>query len=291
MILAVNGSLLDEREAVVSAYDHGFLYGIGLFETFRTYGGSPFLLDEHLERLNSGCETLGIKARLDSDTVNGWIASLLEANSLADAYFRLSVSAGEEALGLPTGQYGRPNVILYAKKLPPALPAACDSGKPLQLLRLRRNTPEGDVRLKSFHYMNNVLAKRELASYPWASGAEGLFLDGSGRVAEGIVSNLFFVEKGTCCTPGLATGILPGITRACVLNLLKRLAIRAEEGFYSWDRLLAAEEIFVTNSIQEIVPVTRLYDPEGRETTVGNGQPGPVARRLAEAYRELAWRR
>lgn len=288
MIIAVNGSLQDEREAVISAYDHGFLYGIGLFETFRTYGGRPFLLDEHLSRLSSGCAELGIRVRLESETVRQWIGSLLEANGLADGYFRLSVSAGAEALGLPTQPYERPNIILYVKELPRPSPATDEVGKAMQLLRLRRNSPEGSSRFKSFHYMNNVLAKREMAAYPWAKGAEGLFLDRDGYVAEGIVSNVFFCNKGTVFTPSPDTGLLPGITRAFVIGLLRREGIPVEEGRYLWNKLLMAEEIFVTNSIQELVPVTRLYAVDGSETVVGSGSAGPLTRRLIQIYREQA---
>lgn len=286
MIIAVNGTLCDANKAVISAYDHGFLYGLGLFETFRTYEGEPFLLDLHLERLAAGCKEMDIAFHPDADSVRALVNDLLQANRMQDGYFRLSVSAGEEALGFPSGPYTRPNVILYVKELP-SLPADLRTcGKPLQLLRLRRNTPEGSIRFKSFHYMNNILGKKELSGYPWAAGTEGLFLDGAGYVAEGLVSNVFFVRDERVYTPALETGILPGITRAWVVETVRRNGWAIHEGFYRWEDMLTADEAFLTNSIQEIVPVTRLFDQEGKETLIGGGTAGPLTLKLIGQYAE-----
>lgn len=274
-----NGKLVGKEQAVVSVFDHGFLYGIGLFETMRTYGGVPFRLGKHLERLEAGCRRLGIRYTPDEREVRKLIRDLLEANGLADGYIRFSVSAGEGPLGLPDSAYESPVALVYCKPLP-----AVPTSKPLQLLRLRRSTPEGDVREKSFHYMNNVLARRELAGYPWAAGAEGLFLTGDGWVAEGVVSNVFFVEDGVLHTPALATGILPGITRGEVLRLAADAGIPVREGLYRPDRLWRADELFVTNSVQELVPVHAVFDGQG--TVRWSGGPGPVTERLQAAYRQ-----
>lgn len=288
MIIAYNGAFIDEKEAVVSVYDHGFLYGIGLFETFRTYRGRPFLLDRHLARLTAGCRELAIRHSPDEAELCRWITGLLEANGLSDAYFRLTVTAGSDVLGLPGADYGSPTVLLYVKPLPPYNEAIYRSGKELRLLHTRRNSPEGTVRLKSLHYMNNILAKRELQSYPESAGAEGLMLTEQGYAAEGIVSNLFFARGGSLYTPSLETGILPGVTRAFVLDLAERLDIPAEEGLYRWEDLLAADEVFVTNSIQELVPITTLTDEQGRRTPVGSGLQGELTQRLAHYYRKEA---
>jgi 4-amino-4-deoxychorismate lyase len=155
------------------------------------------------------------------------------------------------------------------------LPGLPDSlyrnGKPLQLLKLPRNTPEGAFRLKSLHYMNNILAKRELAGYPYAAaeGAEGLLLTCDGYVAEGIVSNVFWVRSGILYTPSLETGILSGITRAAVLAAAERIGMPIQEGLYRWDDLRRADEIFVTSSIQELVPINALYSPNGNRIAIG----------------------
>jgi len=276
--VALNGQLVDKEQAVVSVYDHGFLYGIGLFETMRTYGGVPFRLGLHLQRLADGCRRLGIRYVPEEARIRRLIRDLLRANGVADGYVRFSVSAGEGPLGLTDAEYESPTQVIHCKPLAPA-----PERKALQLLRLRRNTPEGIVREKSFHYMNNVLARRELAGYPWASGAEGLFLTRDGHVAEGVVSNVFFVEGGVLCTPSLATGILPGITRGEVLRLAAEAGIETREGLYAPERLWQAEEVFVTNSVQELVPVRAIYDESGSVRWSGGSHP--VTEQLRSAYR------
>jgi 4-amino-4-deoxychorismate lyase len=283
--ILVNDQLVDADKAVVSAYDHGFLYGLGVFETFRTYRGKPFLLKEHVSRLQEGCAAIGIDFAPDTEQIQRQIGRLLAANNLPDGYFRYTVSAGKSELGLPSGNYSNATVIVYVKPLPPVHPELAEKGKSLQLLRLRRNTPEGPARLKSFHYMNNILGKRELAARSFTEGAEGLFLTAEGYLAEGIVSNLFFIRDHVCCTPSLETGILPGITRAFVIELAKNLNMEVAEGLYRWQDLWDAEEIFLTNSIQEIVPVTQLFDTEGNRKTVGSGTAGLFTRKLLQKYR------
>ncbi|WP_028609609.1 aminodeoxychorismate lyase [Paenibacillus harenae] len=286
MIVALNGSVKDASEAVISVYDHGFLYGIGLFETFRTYKGKPYLLDRHLSRLHSGCEQLGITYRADLDGITALVRELLAANGLEDGYVRLTVSAGEGELGLPAGDYEQPSELLLVKALPAVSEAAHLRGKELRLLRTLRNTPEGETRFKSLQYMNNIIAKRELLASGASPGAEGVMLSRDGWLTEGIVSNLFFVQAGVVYTPSIATGILPGITRAKVLELARETGYETKEGLYSWERLLESDEIWLTNSIQELVPVTSLTDMDGRSTAIGPSEAGPITKRLLSLYRE-----
>ncbi|WP_042203348.1 aminotransferase class IV [Paenibacillus camerounensis] len=284
--IGLNHQAVEAKDAVVSALDHGFLYGMGLFETFRTYGGTPFLLHRHLERLSAGCRQLGIPLDADEAALGKWIKQVMEANGLQEAYIRYTVTAGEDILGLPAGEYRQPNHLLYIKELPKLDPALYLEGKGLQLLSTPRNTPEGPVRLKSLHYMNNILAKRELAGYVSAAGgAEGLMLTGQGYIAEGIVSNIFYVKDDVLYTPDIRAGILPGITREMVLALAPEAGLQAEQGFYRWEQLLEADEIFVTNSIQEIVPVTMLW--QGNEPfQAGKGFCGRYTAGLIRLYRE-----
>lgn len=292
MNIGWNGSIIRQEEAVISVYDHGFLYGMGLFETFRTYNGKPYLLQRHLERLAQGCNALSIRGlELSADKLTGWLRQLMEANGLTDAYVRLTVTAGEDILGLPAGDYEKPNMLLMVKPLPAPSPSLDQNGRELALLKTARNTPEGEVRLKSLHYMNNIIAKRELAGRGAAPGAEGLMLTKEGYLAEGIVSNLFFVRGGRLCTPAIETGILPGITRGRVLELVREakgtpIIANIEEGFYTWAELTQADEVFITNSIQELVPVTNLRDQAGERKTIGNGQAGPLTIKLLSAYQE-----
>ncbi|MEC0244016.1 aminotransferase class IV [Paenibacillus dokdonensis] len=288
--IMLNGTCIDASAAVVSVMDHGFLYGMGLFETFRTYGGEPFLLERHLDRLAQGCETLGIGTDTlpDPYQLRQSISELMKANGLKEAYIRYTVSAGEDVLGLPTGKYSHPSQVLMAKPLPEASDELYTQGKALQLLNTRRNSPEGPVRLKSLHYMNNILAKRELSSYPEAVGlhAEGLMLNADGYLSEGIVSNLFFVKNNQLYTPDTACGLLPGITRGLVLEMAAAEGLRCEEGFYTWEDAASADEIWLTTSIQELVPVTTLIDGSGALSIISGGRIGPVTGRLLRLYRQ-----
>ncbi|OAX45653.1 Branched-chain-amino-acid aminotransferase [Paenibacillus sp. AD87] len=275
--------------AVVPVTDHGFLYGLGLFETFRTYQGVPFLLERHLQRMAAGCRELGIPFTATAAGVTEWIKSLLLANELQDAYVRYTVSAGEAPLGLPSGDYVKPNHIVLAKALPEPSPVLYEHGKMLQRLSTPRNTPEGEVRFKSLHYMNSILAKRELNGYgQHVQSAEGLQLTRDGYVAEGIISNVFWVRQGVLYTPALATGILPGITRAVVLELAVHQGIPCQEGLFPWEELLQADEIFLTGSVAELVPVTTLRDQDGTETVISSGHIGPVTEALLGMYRQKA---
>lgn len=288
--IGMNGGIVEAAEAVIPVMDHGLLYGMGLFETFRTYKGKPFLLERHLSRLMDSCRELGIVHRADAERISRWITELMEANGLQDAYIRYTVTAGEGLLGLPAGDYLRPSEILFAKELPAANEMLYEKGRDMRRLSLPRNTPESSVRLKSLHYMNNILAKRELAEYPSHSDGpiEGLMLTAAGEVAEGIVSNVFFVKAGRLYTPDVSTGILPGITRAVVLELAADLGMEVEEGRYSWEFFTGADEIFTTGSVQEIVPVTTLIGAEGESLVIGQGLVGPITRTLLSAYRRKA---
>ncbi|WP_025678973.1 aminotransferase class IV [Paenibacillus massiliensis] len=291
-MIGLNGVLTKAADAVIHVSDHGFLYGMGLFETFRTYRGRPFLLDRHLRRLEEGCQLLGIPYTSDEASLSRLIAQLMAANDLQDAYVRYTVSAGEYALGLPGTDYLQPNEVLFAKSLPPVPTETSARAKSLCLLHTRRNTPESGMRLKSLHYMNNILAKRELNRYPVAVNGlqmEGLMLTDAGIVAEGIVSNVFFVKQGRLCTPSLDTGALGGITRGFVMELAGAKGIQVDEGLYTWEELMEAEEVFLTTSVQEISPVTSLSDPEGRTYVIGNGRPGLMTEELLEDYQKKAW--
>lgn len=267
--VSLNGQVIATDQAVVSVMDHGFLYGMGLFETFRTYNGQPFLLKQHVTRLSTSCESLGIMWNESVDRVQKQIQDLMRANELTEAYIRYTVSAGNDILGLPSGAYEQPNIIIYAKSLPPARPDSISltdhlysHSKLLRRLHTLRNTPEGDIRLKSLHYMNSILGKRELMQYSDhpSIAVEGLMLTKEQHIAEGIVSNLFFIKNQQLYTPAIDTGILPGITRAFVIQLAISAGITVHQGHYTWEQLLEADEVFLTNSIQEIVSVKQLLE-------------------------------
>ncbi|TJY38546.1 4-amino-4-deoxychorismate lyase [Cohnella pontilimi] len=287
MKVLLNGQVKESSEAVISVFDHGFLYGMGLFETFRTYQGKPWLLERHADRLADGCRMLGIQFDPDTNRLREGVTRLLTANGLSDAYIRWSVSAGSGPIGLPVEPYDAPMEIVYAKPLAADEPDS-RPGKTLRRLSVRRSTPEGGVRLKSFHYMNNIVAKRELTSDGVGPGTEGLFLDNGGSVCEGIVGNVFWFNGDVLCTPSLETGALPGITRAFVMELAASGGWQVSEGRFSWNDLAAAEEIFLTGSVQEVVPVIGLEEEGGRP--VRNLDVGSRTLQLMKGYRNCAER-
>jgi len=290
MKLFLNNKLIDTNEAMVSVFDHGFLYGLGLFETFRTYNGLPFLLQEHLHRLKTSCEQLGIAYTVDEKELREQIALLLSENNLVDGYFRLTVSAGEEELGLPAKDYTNPTTILMCKPLPASQTnEQWSKGKAAICLKTRRNSPEAAIRFKSLHYMNNIIAKREIRSNfsSQFASAEGLMLNNKGELSEGIVSNVFFRKGETIFTPAIDTGILPGITRAFVIELCKQNGYLINEGYFNWDSLVEADEIWLTNSIQAIIPVTALVFSHDRIHTVGDGIAGVFTRQLHLLYQSF----
>jgi 4-amino-4-deoxychorismate lyase len=273
MFISLNGQFLKKDEAMISPFDHGFLYGMGLFETFRVYEGHPFLLDDHLQRLNQGLEVLNINYRFQREETNQHLQELLKLNGLTNAYIRLNVSAGIGDIGLQVMPFNEPNILYFPKPLPQAGELV---EKKAVILEQKRNSPEGNERLKSHHFMNNILAKREIGNRP---DIEGIFLNEEGYVAEGIVSNIFWVKGKVLYTPSVQTGILNGITRQFVIELAKNKNLGVEEGHYPMEHAFEAEEVFVTNSIQEIVPITTF---EGYQLP---GKQGQVVQQLHHEYR------
>ncbi|HBZ11199.1 MAG TPA: 4-amino-4-deoxychorismate lyase [Bacillus bacterium] len=275
MYLFLNGEFIKQEEARISPFDHGYLYGMGVFETFRTYRGIPFLLDEHLERLNAGLEEMRIKRAFERAEVMPVIKKISELNRLPNSYIRMNVSSGPGQIGLQVDPYLEPTVILFQKELPPLKPLR---EKEAVVLTIRRNTPETKRRLKSHHFFNNIAAKRELGTDP---GKEGIFLTADGYLAEGVTSSLFWVKNEKLYTPMIETGILDGITRQFILRLAGQLGIPVEEGMYREQKLAEAEEIFFTNSIQEIVPVNVF---EGKSLP---GKKGTVVQKLNALYQRF----
>ncbi|MCC3359093.1 aminodeoxychorismate lyase [Bacillus sp. REN16] len=278
MYLYLNGEIVTRENARISPFDHGFLYGMGVFETFRIYDGHPFLLDDHLVRLQDGLNELKIKKSVDRAQVMEIINNLLSANGLKQAYVRLNVSAGTGDVGLPTGEYEVPTVLVFMKDIPAVL-----EEKQANFLQTARNTPEGDIRLKSHHFLNNIYGKREIGNNP---NVEGIFLTKEGYLAEGITSNLFWVTGDRLFTPAVQTGILNGVTRNFVIQLAKSIGLNVQEGFYHAEDLLGSDEAFITNSIQEIVPLTDI------ENHTLRGKKGPVTKKLQyiySKYRKNLW--
>lgn len=269
MFMYVNGQLVDQSEAKISPFDHGYLYGVGVFETIRTYDGIPFLLEEHMERLNDSLKELQIECSLQVEDVYAIIQQLCEHNQLQDTYLRINISAGIGEVGLQVPAYEKPTVIIFQKPLPPLQPLA---EKEAVILTIKRNTPETKQRLKSHHFLNNIAAKREIGADLLK---EGVFLTQDGKIAEGITSNIFWIKDHQLFTPTIDTGILNGITRQLIIRLANKLGLSVKEGLYNQEELAQAEEIFFTNSIQEITPVNQLANRQ---------YPGKMGKKTVQLY-------
>lgn len=275
MRVYVNGELVPIEQATVSVADHGFLYGIGVFETMRVYDQNIFLWDDHCQRLMESLSELRITPKWTKDELLDAVQRTIRANDLCNAYVRLSITAGNEGIGLSGRGYHAPSLFIFAKSVASVVmpPVA----KKLQTVSIPRQTMEGAIRFKSHNYLNNALAKLEVGDDP---ATEGLFLTQEGYVCEGVVSNIFWVRDEILYTPAPATGLLNGITRKHILFLADRLGIPWQEGFYLLNELLEAEEVFVTNSIQEIVPISTINQ---RAIPIVYGQK---SHKLHAAYRQ-----
>lgn len=269
MYMILNGEIIDARDAKISPFDHGFMYGLGVFETFPIYGDHPFLLDDHLTRLTESLHVLNIDWSCSRDSLVQSLISLKKTNQFDHAYVRLNVSAGVGELGLSVDPYQKPTTIIYMKELPIKKTMNEKTGV---FLSTRRNTPEGQERLKSHHYFNNILGKREIGN---DLSKEGIFLTERGYLAEGVVSNLFWIKGNVVYTPSLQTGILNGVTRQFVMTLSEKLGFEVKQGLFKPSDLLNSEEAFVTNSIQEIVPLISIKDQMF---------PGQLGCKTAELY-------
>ncbi|WP_339214679.1 aminodeoxychorismate lyase [Solibacillus sp. FSL W8-0372] len=251
MLCWMNGQYIDEHELKISPFDHGFLYGLGFFETFRTYEGKAVYLQEHFNRLIEALKEYRIHFPYTIQDIEEVIEKL-NAQDGKEGYFRLNVSAGVHPIGLAPSEYTEPTIILFRKELPKMVRG---TEKEAVWVKTARNSPEQQTRYKSHHYGNNVRARLELSSL---ANQEGFFTDKNGVVAEGITSNIFWIKDDILYTPSTRLGILPGITRAIVIRLAKELAIPVREGsFMTWE-LEQADECFVTTAVQELVPISHI---------------------------------
>ncbi|MFJ5793926.1 aminodeoxychorismate lyase [Bacillus atrophaeus] len=273
-MIYLNGQFIEEKEASLSPFDHGFLYGIGVFETFRLYEGRPFLIEWHLERLERAAKDLQIKHRITKEELMDMVDNLLRLNHIEDgnARVRLNISAGVSTKGFTAQTYENPTVLCFVNPLNPENLPLQKEGK---VLTIRRNTPEGQYRLKSHHYLNNMYAKQELGNDP---RYEGIFLTEDGAVAEGIISNIFWSIGKCIYTPSLDTGILDGVTRRFVIEKMEKLGAEVKTGRFRLESLLTADEAWMTNSVLEIVPFSKI------EEAAFPGVSGEMTAFLQELY-------
>jgi len=278
MLVYLNGHFVPRDEAQVSVFDHGYLYGDGIYETMRAYGGRIFLLRSHLSRLKRSAEAIALALPLPLEKIGEALVESLTVNKLHEAYIRIQISRGAGEIGLDPALCAAPTMVILVKPFKDYPAELYENGVAVTIVKTRRNHPLAlDPSIKSTNFLNNILAKIESLR---AGAYEGIMLNWKGYVAEGTISNLFLVRKGVLRTPSLETGILEGITRELVLSLARRQQVPVEETLLRPRDMLKADECFITNTTLEIMPVTTV---DGKP--VGPGVPGPVTKKLLNAYR------
>ena len=276
----INGTLYNKEDAKVSVYDHGFLYGDGVFEGMRSYGGSVFRMKEHLDRLWESAEKIQLEIPMSQEQMADSVNATLAANEIEDGYIRLVVSRGEGTLGLDPNKCPTPNIIIIADLITLYPDEFYQNGLEIITAKTIRNHPGAlDPRIKSLNYLNNILAKIEGLA---AGCVETLMLNHQGEVAECTGDNIFIVQGGRLLTPPVEAGVLEGITRGAVMELAAEDGVEVVEATMTLEDVYAAEEVFLTGSAAEIVPVIKV---DGNQ--IGNGTPGLLTRRIADLYYQL----
>ncbi|MDP2167508.1 MAG: branched-chain-amino-acid transaminase [Thermodesulfovibrionales bacterium] len=276
MYVYLNDRLVPRSEAVVSVFDHGFLYGDGVYETMRCYDGVVFMLDEHLRRLARSASMIRINLPADSDSLKLMVYETLQANKLRDAYIRLTVSRGYGPIGLDPELCPSPTLVIMAEAMKQYPAALYENGIRVAIPSVRRNLREAlNPEIKSLNFLNNILAKIEAAQ---GGAYEAVMLNASGALTEGSISNLFFSKGGVLCTPSIECGILDGITRGIVLELAVKEGLTVKAGEFGREDIYSAEEVFLTNTTMEVMPVSGVDD--------ARYAVGGITRLLHKAYRQ-----
>jgi branched-chain amino acid aminotransferase len=277
------GQIVPKEQAVVSVFDHGLLYGDGVFEGIRAYAGRVFRLKEHLDRLYRSARAICLDVPQSPAEMEKAVLDTCRANGLTDGYIRLVVTRGSGEMGLDPRRCPTPTTFVIADKVT-LYPEECyRDGMSIGTVSTRRNSPQAlSPNIKSLNYLNNVLAKIEANQL---NVREALLLNLEGYVAECTADNVFYVREGRLITPPTAAGALEGITRNTVMDLARAQGLAVEEKFFTPYDLYIAEEVFLTGTAAEVVPVVKI---DAR--VIGDGKPGARTRKIMDAYKELTRR-
>lgn len=277
----VNDQLVEKEKAVISVYDHGLLYGDGIFEGIRMYSGNIFRLREHLERLYESARSILLNIPYSMEELEKIIVDTLEKNEFYDtAYIRLVVSRGVGDLGLDISKCHTPNLIVIAEQLAIFPKELYENGISMVTVPTRRNRPDIlSPKVKSLNYLNNIMSKIEANQ---AGANEALTLNTEGYVAEGSGQNIFIVKKGELITPPTYIGALDGVTRNAIIDLAREMSYVVKELPFTRHDVYVADEVFLTGTAAEVIPVVKL---DGR--VIADGKPGFYTKTMLEAFRKL----
>jgi len=279
----VDGKLYDKENAKISVYDHGLLYGDGVFEGIRSYGGKVFRLAEHLDRLWHSAKAILLQIPISKQQMTKAIEDTLAVNKIEDGYIRVLVTRGCGTLGLDPNKCSNPQVIVIAGRIELYPPELYEKGLEIITVSTLRNHPAAlSPRIKSLNYLNNILAKIEGLQ---AGCIEALMLNHKGELAECTGDNLFLVRNGRVLTPPTEAGILEGITRDVVIGLAAEKGVEVQEVPLTKHDVYVADECFLTGTAAEVIPVVKVDS-----RTIGDGVPGPVTRDLSERFHKLTRR-
>lgn len=285
LVVNLDGRLVAPEQAVVSVFDRGFLYGDSVYEVMRTYRGEPFEILAHLARLARSAELIALSLPWSLERVAAETRRTLAAAGNPESYVRVIVTRGSGELGLDPALAQDGRVVIIAKELVPPPPEAYRQGVKVALVEARHAPRESvDPAAKTGNYLSRVLALREARA---RAAYEALMLDGAGRITEATTANVFAVRGGGLVTPPLEVGILEGVTRQVVLSLARRAGLPVREAHLLPADLLGADEVFITSTTRELVPVVAVAAGEV-EHRIGAGRPGPVTLRLLADFRERA---
>ncbi len=284
MKVYLNGKLVDKKDAKVSVFDHGYLYGDGVFEGIRAYNCLVFKLKEHIDRLYESAHTIMLDIPISKKEMINAVIKTLKANRLKDAYIRIVVSRGEGDLGLdPRKCKGNETVVIITDKISLYPKKLYEKGLEIITVPTIRNLPEAlNPQIKSLNYLNNILAKIEAINCGYQ---EALMMDHLGYIAECTGDNIFVVKKGELYTPPQCMGTLRGITRDTVLSIAKKLKIPTHEHVLTRHELYISQECFLTGTAAEIVPVVKI---DGRR--IGDGKPGKITKLIMREFKKLTRR-
>ena len=278
----VNGRLTDAREATIPVFDHGFLFGYGVYETLRTYDRVPFLFDRHMKRLRASADAIFVRVPLDDRAMLARIRETMAAvRGLREGYIRILLTRGTGDFSYDPGAVPEPTLVIVVKNFPDPPAEKFERGIRLSLVSMMRNHPASvDPRIKSNNLLNNALAMQEALR----NGAEeALMKNHRGEIAECSQSNVFIVRNGTALTPPLEAGLLAGITREFVFEVGREAGVPVTEVTFRESDVLGADEAFITGTTREVTPVVSL---DGR--AIGTGRPGPITLKLLETFRRMA---